>query len=52
MDCLDNLFSQPSRRDLLRLSVAGGAACTLGTAGAAWAQQDAAGTADLAGPKL
>jgi len=52
MDCLDNLFSHPSRRDLLRLGVAGGAACTFGTAGAAWAQQDAAGTAALAGPKL
>jgi len=52
MDNLENMFLCPSRRDLLRLGVACGAACTLGKGGFVLAQQDVAGTGALAGPKL
>ena len=48
----DEEFLTPSRRDLLRLGLACGAACLLGKAGTARAQQDTAGTGALEGPKL
>lgn len=41
-----------SRRDLLRWAIAGGATGLLGRAGRLLAQQDAAGTGTLSGPKL
>lgn len=52
MDCLDNIFRYPTRRDVLRWGVA---AC--GVAGALCRNrvafsQDVAGTGNLAGPKL
>jgi pyruvate formate lyase activating enzyme len=53
MDNLDNVFSKPSRRDLLRWGLACGAAgalCQQGTP-TAWAQ-DTAGTGALEGPRL
>jgi pyruvate formate lyase activating enzyme len=53
MDDLTNLFTEPSRRDLLRWGVACGAAgvlCPL--AGRRLLAQDAAGGLELAGPKL
>ncbi len=49
MDNLDDVFSQPSRRELLRWGLAGGA-CALG-AGCVFAQ-DTAGTGALSGPLL
>ena len=53
MDNLGNIFTEPSRRDLLRWGVACGAAGVLGPGGLnrAWAQ-DAAGPGMLPGPKL
>ncbi len=51
MDCLGNFFCEPSRRDLLRLGVACGAAATLGPLDSALAQDAAGGTA-LSGPVL
>ncbi len=51
MDCLENIFCQPTRRDLLRLGVACGAAATLGR-GASAVAQDVAGTDALEGPEL
>jgi pyruvate formate lyase activating enzyme len=53
MDDLDNLFSCPSRRDLLRLGLACGAACVLGRTGTLLAQDAAAaGGSELPGPRL
>lgn len=51
MDRLDNLFRQPTRRDLLRWTVACGAAGALCRVGPT-AAQDVAGTGELAGPRL
>ena len=51
MDCLDNIFDEPARRDLLRLGLTCGAACMLCRATNVRAQ-DVAGTGALAGPKL
>ncbi len=52
MDNLDNLFASPSRRDVLRWGAACAAACGLARGVRALAQQDAASTAELAGPRL
>ncbi|MFH1419901.1 MAG: AmmeMemoRadiSam system radical SAM enzyme [Planctomycetota bacterium] len=52
MDCLDNIFSHPTRRDLMRLGLACGAAGLLSRTLGAVAQQDVAGPEALAGPKL
>ncbi len=51
MDCLDNLFSKPTRRDMLRLGVACGAAATMCPLHSGFAQ-DIAGTGALEGPEL
>ncbi len=51
MDCLDNIFSQPTRRDLLRWGVACGAAGVVGRSLPVLAQ-DVAGTGALEGPTL
>ncbi len=51
MDNLANLFTEPTRRDLLRLGAACGAAAALGTFDRALAQ-DVAGSGMLPGPKL
>jgi pyruvate formate lyase activating enzyme len=53
MDNLENVFAQPSRRDLLRWGMACGAGCALCRVGigGAWAQ-DTAGTGALEGPRL
>jgi pyruvate formate lyase activating enzyme len=51
VDNLDNLFRQPTRRDLLRWGLACGAAGTLGRLRTARAENPA-GTAALTGPKL
>ncbi len=51
MDCLDNIFRDPTRRDLLRMGIACGAAGALCRAGGDWGQ-DIAGRAALEGPKL
>ncbi len=52
MDNPDNLFRQPSRRDVLGCGLACGAAGVFCAARSAVAQQDTAGTGALAGPKL
>ena len=51
MDRLDNIFTRPSRRDVLRWGLACGAAGAICKAGSAWAQ-DVAGTGALQGPPL
>ena len=51
MDCLDNLFSKPTRRDMLRFGVACGAAATMCPLHRGFAQ-DIAGTGALEGPEL
>jgi pyruvate formate lyase activating enzyme len=51
VDSLENVFTQPTRRDLLRLGIACGAAGALCTMGDALAQ-DVAGTGELQGAKL
>ncbi len=51
MDNLDNIFSQPTRRDLMRFGLACGAVCALGRAGRA-ITQDTPGKRQMAGPKL
>lgn len=51
MDGLENLFTIPTRRDLLKCSLACGAAAALCTGKTAFAE-DTAGTGALAGPKL
>ena len=51
MDVLENLFHQPTRRDLLRWGLACGAAGALCRMDAAFAQ-DVAGTGALEGPRL
>ena len=50
MDCLDNRFACPSRRDLLRWGAAGAAAGVLAGGGDVWGQDAAAGPPP--GPKL
>ncbi len=53
MENLDNLFRHPSRRELLRLGLACGAAGVLGRGNCLLAQDDTAGgVSELAGPKL
>jgi pyruvate formate lyase activating enzyme len=52
MDNLDNIFASPSRRDVLRWGLTCGAACALAGTRFARAQQDNAGTPELAGLKL
>ena len=52
MHDLDNVFAQPTRRDLLRCGLACGTAATVCAVRPAAAQQDTAGTGALAGPKL
>ncbi len=51
MERLGNIFSGPTRRDLLRMGMACGAACLLGR-GAGAVAQDAAGRNELEGPRL
>ena len=51
MDNLDNIFLRPSRREVMRLGLACGAACTLGRCGFVLGQ-DVAGTGALEGPRL
>ncbi|MGD2109731.1 MAG: AmmeMemoRadiSam system radical SAM enzyme [Phycisphaerae bacterium] len=51
MDCLDNLFLIPTRRDMLRFGAACGAAAAVGPLDKALAQ-DVAGTGALEGPEL
>ena len=51
MDCLDNLFGEPTRRDLLRWGVACGTAAAFCPA-AATLGQDTSGTGALEGPVL
>ncbi|UCG16411.1 MAG: AmmeMemoRadiSam system radical SAM enzyme [Phycisphaerales bacterium] len=50
MECLENLFAEPTRRDVLRWGVACGAAGVLCDSAAV--AQDTAGTGALEGPKL
>jgi len=51
MDCLDNIFTQPTRRHVLQCGLACGAFHTLHTTNWTMAQ-DVAGTGELTGPKL
>ncbi len=51
MDDLENVFGQPSRRELLRWAAACGAACALSGGGRLRAQ-DLAGPMELTGPRL
>jgi pyruvate formate lyase activating enzyme len=51
MDCLDNIFRYPSRRDVLRWGAACGAAGVLQSSRVCF-PQDVAGKGNLAGPKL
>ena len=52
MENLSNIFTCPSRRDVLRWGLASGAACALAGHRLASAQEGTAGTDALSGPKL